>query len=167
MMKQEQEVSIRALAFVPKLIWCAMFSGVGVLTFVMFVLAKGNFAQISRPSAPTSLSETLTVVAVVLSLLVLWLRSRLVSGRGLGPPQQSSVVASSADEAQQTKRRAAQLLPLFIVACALSEAISILGFVVANHSKDPEQMVPFVAASAVLFLALFPNFPRWAGASRE
>jgi F0F1-type ATP synthase membrane subunit c/vacuolar-type H+-ATPase subunit K len=167
MMRKELESQIKALAIFPKLLWGAMFSSVGVLTAVQFALQQSPAGSSTSPSANTGLSEPFAVVASVLALLVLWLRSRLVSGRGLGPAQRNSVVASSADEAQQVRRRAAQLLPLFIVACALSEAITILGFVMAHLSKDPEQMVPFVAASVVLFLALFPNLPRWAGASRE
>lgn len=175
MLEKKMGRQMQALAIFPKLLWGAMFSSVGVLTAVTFLLSQGQKPGTIASSATAKLAEPIaesftapfSVAAAVLALIVLWLRSRLVSGRGLGPPQQSSVVASSADEAEQVRRRAAHLLPLLIIACALSEAIAVLGFIVAYATKDPGQIVPFAAASTVLFLSLFPSIPRWAGASRE
>jgi len=93
-----------------------------------------------------------------LALAVLWLRSRIVSGKGLSGAQQAT---QSASEEQKIRAKAAQLLPPFILALALSESITVLGFVLAFASKDPEAIVPFAVGSATLILSLFPNLPAW------
>jgi len=145
-----------ASSLVPKVLWFAMLGAVAVLTYVAFTAAHVEGSATIHVAGELPLQ--LSIMAGGLALAVLWLRSRIVSGKGLSGAQQAT---QSASEEQKIRAKAAQLLPPFILALALSESITVLGFVLAFASKDPEAIVPFAAGSATLILSLFPNLPAW------
>lgn len=157
---------LRALSLTHWAIWIAMCSSIVVLIFA---------AQQPRQEASASnlsieeLRSVLTLSALIVLACAFWLgrwaysESRLASASRRPLPVGEPFGEANAKLPEMEARVFSTLgtgFGLWVVALALSESASVLGFILALQSQVPSAIYPFALGSIVVNLFLAPNLQK-------
>lgn len=139
-----------------RMLWFAMtMAQVAFLAIAFVVPPAGNGAP------PLALVGAMAVAALSIG------GASVVVPTLLRPKVEERLSVLAADPAQDRAalRQAvlSGLLPVFLVGCALSEAVSVLGLALAFQGANPGVFVPFVAAGVMLLAMRFPTEARFFG----
>jgi len=151
---------------VPKIIWGAMTLSHLLLVFVAYTAVKPGLAEeigalaenvglserklLPLPDFSDPMALTFTALAVF-SFLASFFFPRFIAKASDGPAR-----AHAHDEAQLIRFA---LTPL-ILTWALTESVTLLGLVLAFHSRQPDAILIFFAAGILRHLYAFPSTAR-------
>ena len=155
--------------FTAPILWGAFACAMGILVFVAFRARPQDVATI-----PFDLTVPFGLVAMAFGAGVLGLRRWNYSPRRFESLFGRQAQNNQSGLPQGVPAREALFLKLpemffvpFVLSVALNEVIVILGFVIANSSRDGYSIIPFAAAGLLLHLYNFPSLKKLIGAGLE
>ena len=127
------------------IIWGALLSSIFIYAGVMFIID-------SQPSGDPSMLGSIKTVFIAISCITAT-GALMLSRRMFRDDVLQAAAAESRDKGAVLQKYFVQML----ISWVLVETIAVFGLAIGFLSGDPEEGLPFIATSAILFIALLPQ----------